>query len=260
MKKFLFFTIVALFMLQVSLAQDKTMYSKEIYISGRDTLLYRLLLPENFDSGKKYPVLIFLHGSGERGNDNEAQLMHGSKLFLEPEVRKDFPAIVIFPQCPENDFWANVKIDNGKTADRFGFQKGGQAGKAMNLLISLLGHFKSLKYADKNRFYVGGLSMGGMGTLELLRRKPKAFAAAFSICGGDNIENAKKYKRVPLWFFHGGKDNVVPPERSEAVVNELKRLNGEVKFTLYPDATHNSWDSAFAEPEFLPWLFSHRKK
>lgn len=239
------------------MAQDKSVYSKEVFIKGSDSLLYRLLLPENFDPAKKYPVLFFLHGAGERGNDNEAQLMHGSKFFLSEKVRKEYPSIVVFPQCPKNDFWANVQIKD--TGDRFGFQKGGDPGKSMKLLTGLLGHFRSLKYADKDKFYVGGLSMGGMGTLELLRRKPKAFAAAFAICGGDNIENAKKYKLVPLWFFHGGKDNVVPPEKSKVVVAELERLNAPVKLTIYPEANHNSWDSAFAEPDLLPWLFSHKK-
>lgn len=259
MKKFLSFAIVALFMLQLSLAQDKSMYSKEVYISGSDTLLYRLLLPENFDPAKRYPVLIFLHGAGERGNDNEAQLMHGSKLFLRTDVRRDFPAIVVFPQCPENDFWANVKFGDGKSGDRFGFQKGGEPGKAMQLLIGLLAHLKSQKYTEKGQFYVGGLSMGGMGTFEILRRKPKAFAAAFAICGGDEIGNVKKYKNVPLWIFHGGKDTTVPPAKSEAVVNELKRLNRPAKFTVYPEAGHNSWDQAFAEPDFLSWIFSHKR-
>jgi predicted peptidase len=101
--------------------------------------------------------------------------------------------------------------------------------------------------------------MGGMGTFEILRRKPKAFAAAFAICGGDHVENVKKYKNVPLWIFHGGKDTTVPLSKSEAVVNELKRLNRPAKFTVYPEAGHNSWDPAFAEPEFLSWIFSHKR-
>jgi poly(3-hydroxybutyrate) depolymerase len=137
MKRFLSSAIIALFMLQFSVAQDKSMFSKEIFTSGADTLLYRMLLPENFDAAKKYPVLMFLHGAGERGNDNEAQLMHGSKLFLRSDIRKDFPAIVVFPQCPKNDFWANVKFGDGKSGDRFGFQKGGEPGKAMQLLLGL---------------------------------------------------------------------------------------------------------------------------
>lgn len=257
MRQYFYYSIFALLMHTSLMAQDKSLYSKEVFIKGNDSLLYRLLLPENFDPAKKYPVLIFLHGAGERGNDNEAQLMHGGKLFLTEKVRKEYPSIVVFPQCPKNDFWANVQFRD--TGDRFGFQKGGDPGKSMELLTGLLGHFRSLKYADKDKFYVGGLSMGGMGTLELLRRKPKVFAAAFSICGGDNIENAKKYKRVPLWFFHGGKDNVVPMEKSKVVVAELERLHAPVKLTIYPEANHNSWDSAFAEPELLPWLFSHKK-
>ncbi len=259
MKKLLSIAIIALLMLQFSVAQDKIMFSKEIYTSGTDTLLYRMLLPENFDASKNYPVLMFLHGAGERGNDNEAQLIHGSKLFLRPDLRRDFPAIVVFPQCPKNEFWANIRLGDGKSGDRFNFQKGGEPNKSMQLLIGLQGHLKKLKYTDNSCFYVGGLSMGGMGTFEILRRKPKAFAAAFAICGGDDIGNLKKYKNVPLWIFHGGKDTTVPISKSEAVVNELKRLNRPAKFTVYPEAGHNSWDAAFAEPEFLSWIFSHKR-
>ena len=259
MKKKLSLIILAFFMLQVSFAQDKSLFTKEQFIKEGDTLNYRMLLPENFDPKKEYPVLFFLHGAGERGNDNEAQLMHGSKLFLKPELRKDFPAIVIFPQCPKNDFWANIKLGDAKTKERYSFQKGGIPEKAMNLLMGLLGKFKSEKFTDNDRFYVGGLSMGAMGTFELLRRKPKAFASAFAICGGDHIKNVKKYKKVPLWIFHGSKDTTVPILKSEIVVNELKRLNGNVEFSIYPEAGHNSWDAAFAEPDFLSWLFSFKK-
>jgi len=259
MKKLLSYIFISFLMLQYSASQDKSLFSKEIFTSGKDTLLYRMLLPENFDPEKKYPVLLFLHGSGERGNDNEAQLIHGSKLFLRSDIRRDFPAIVVFPQCPKGDLWANVKIGDGKSGDRFGFQKGGEPGKAMKLLLGLQSYLKSQKYSDKSRFYVGGLSMGGMGTFEILRRKPKGFAAAFAICGGDHIENVKKYKNVPLWIFHGGKDTAVPLSKSEAVVNELKRLNQQPKFTVYPEAGHNSWDPAFAEPEFISWIFSHKR-
>jgi predicted peptidase len=259
MKKLFLFVVVSFFMLQYSFAQDKSLFSKEIFTTGKDTLLYRMLLPENFDPEKKYPVLLFLHGSGERGNDNEAQLIHGSKLFLRSDIRRDFPAIVVFPQCPKGDLWSNVIIGDGKSGDRFGFQKGGPPSKAMKLLLGLQSYLKSQKYSDKSRFYVGGLSMGGMGTYEILRRKPKAFAAAFAICGGDDIRNVKKYKNVPLWIFHGGKDMAVPLSKSEAVVNELKRLNHQPKFTVYPEAGHNSWDPAFAEPEFISWIFSHKR-
>ncbi len=257
--KYLNLTIFAVLMYTSVMAQDKPEYSKEVFIKGTDSLLYRLLLPQNFDPAKKYPVLFVLHGAGERGKNNEAQLVHGGKLFQSERMRKDFPAIVVFPQCPSNDFWANVQFNNN-SAERFAFQKGGEPGKAMTLLIDLVEYFKDLKYTDNDRFYVGGLSMGGMGTLEILRRKPKVFAAAFAICGGDNVENVRKYKKVPLWFFHGEKDSVVPAEKSKVVVAELQRLNAaDVKLTLYPEVNHNSWDNAFADPELLTWLFSHRK-
>lgn len=257
MKKLL--TIALLLFVQLANAQDKTMFSKEQFIKGGDTLQYRMLLPENFDEKKQYPVLFFLHGAGERGTNNEAQLIHGSKLFLNPENRKNFPAIIIFPQCPQDDYWANVIIGDGKKLERFSFQKGGKPRKSMELLIALVAKIKSEKFSDKDRFYVGGLSMGAMGTYEILRRKPNVFASAFAICGGDHVENVKKYKHVPLWIFHGAKDSVVPIQKSEIVVNELKRLNSDVKFRIYPDANHNSWDPAFAEPDFLSWIFSYRK-
>ncbi len=257
MKKTSLFTLTLLIISHLSMAQNNS-YSKEAFVSGTDTLLYRLLLPENFNPAKKYPVLFFLHGAGERGNNNEAQLLHGGDLLQSARMRKDFPAIVVVPQCPAKDFWANVQIRS--TGERFGFQEGGEPGKAMGLLLNLIDNYREQKYADKDRFYIGGLSMGGMGTLEVLRRKPKVFAAAFSICGGDHVNNVKKYKKVPLWFFHGEKDTTVPSEKSKVVVAELQRLKAkDVMLTLYPEAGHNSWDATFAEPELLPWLFGHEK-
>jgi len=240
-------------------AQDLSKYKKENFIQGTDTLKYRILYPENFDATKKYPVVLFLHGRGESGNDNEKQLTHGSKMFLAESFRKDFPSIVIFPQCAENSYWSNVDIEVASGKRFFTFQKGGKPTKSMSLVLNLMDKVEHETYTDKNKFYVGGLSMGGMGTFEMLRRKSKTFAAAFAICGGDNVANAKRYKNVPLWIFHGGLDDVVNPQLSYNVFRELRKLGHEPKFTIYPKANHNSWDSAFAEPTLLPWLFSHEK-
>jgi len=248
-----------LFTLQ-TMAQDFKKYDKGSFIDGKDTISYRILFPEHFDPKQKYPVLFFLHGSGERGNDNEKQLTHGGKLFLRKDIREQYPAIIIFPQCSEDSFWANVQFSSDSTGKRiFDYQKKGKPTKAMKALLGMVDNILDKPYIDHQQVYVGGLSMGGMGTLELLRRKPKTFAAAFSICGGDNIANVEKYKHIPLWIFHGGKDDVVPPAGSTAIANQLKIIGKEVKFTLYPDANHNSWDSTFAEPKLLPWLFSHKK-
>ena len=241
-------------------AQQFNKYEKGLYVNKNDSLNYRILMPENFDPNKKYPVVIFLHGSGERGSDNQAQLTHGGNLFLKPEVRKKFPAIVIFPQCPKNISWANVarKPDlQGKS--KIEFQKGGKPTPPMGALLGMINDLLKKPYVEKRQMYIGGLSMGGMGTYEVLRRKPKIFAAAFAICGGDNIANVRKYKKVPLWIFHGGKDDVVSFKYSKAIADQLKIIGKEVKYTLYQDAGHNSWDPAFAEPQLLPWLFSHQK-
>ncbi|MEJ5964359.1 dienelactone hydrolase family protein [Pedobacter immunditicola] len=241
-------------------AQISTDYKEARYINGKDSISYRILMPENFNPAKKYPVIFFLHGSGERGDDNQKQLIHGGNLFTKPEIRDKFEAIVIFPQCPQNDFWSNVEIKGGQTGkNRFNFQKGGKPTAAMRALMGMINEQIDEPYVDKKQVYVGGLSMGGMGTFEILRRKRKTFAAAFTICGGDNIANVKKYKNVPLWIFHGGKDDVVSFELSKDIADHLKIIGKEVKYTLYEDANHNSWDSAFAEPQLLPWLFSHQK-
>lgn len=241
-------------------AQNLSDYKEARYVNGKDSINYRILLPENFNPERKYPIVFFLHGSGERGADNQKQLIHGGNLFLKPEVRNQFEAIVIFPQCPQDDRWSNVKINAGETGKkRFNFQKGGKPTAAMHALMGMIEEQLDEPYVDKKQVYVGGLSMGGMGTFELLRRKRKTFAAAFTICGGDNVANVKKYKNVPLWIFHGGKDDVVSSELSKDIADQLKIIGKEVKYTLYADANHNSWDSAFAEPQLLPWLFSHHK-
>lgn len=240
-------------------AQDFSAFKKETFVSGSDTLKFRILFPENYDATKKYPVVLFLHGRGESGNDNQKQLTHGAKMFLADGFRKKHAAIVVFPQCAESSYWANVEIDTINDKRFFNFQKGGKATKSMDLVLKWSDQFFKQPFVDKTRIYVGGLSMGGMGTFEILRRKPKTFAAAFAICGGDNIANTKKYENVPLWIFHGGMDDVVNPQLSYSIYKTLKNAGHEPKFTVYPKANHNSWDATFAEPGLLDWVFEHQK-
>jgi predicted peptidase len=240
---------------------DFTLYKKMFLADGTDTLPYRLLLPENYDSSKQYPLIVVLHGAGERGKDNEVQLKHGGALFLKDSVRKSFPARTIFPQCSFFSFWSNVKFDFDMAAKKpkFLFQADGDPSVAMRLAIELVN--KTLKDypIKKDQVYVGGLSMGGMGTFEIVRRMPNTFAAAFPICGGANPSTAKELTQPSWWIFHGEKDPVVPVKFSEEMAEALKRAGAkEVRLSLYPDALHNSWDNAFAEPDFLPWLFSKK--
>jgi predicted peptidase len=241
-------------------AQDLTQYLSRNYIKGKDSINYRILFPEDFDPSQKYPIVFMLHGSGERGDDNNKQLVHGGDLFLKNDNRKQFPSIVVFPQCPSDDFWSNTNFGSDSSGKRtITFIKGGKPTKIMHALMGMIKEVLKEPYINKSQVYVGGLSMGGMGTLELLRRKPKVFAAAISICGGDNIANVKKYRKVPVWIFHGLKDDVVNPDFSKIIANHLKIIGKEVKLTTYPEAGHNSWDLAFAEPQLLPWLYSHSR-
>lgn len=242
-------------------AQTLSAFDRGSFIIKTDTLPYRILFPKNFNPAQKYPLIIVLHGAGERGNDNEAQLKYGPKLFLNDTIRQNYPAIVVFPQCPKDDYWANVKISQSLTGKRvFNFQEGGKPNCAMTLLLGMVDQMLDKPFISKKQVYIGGLSMGGMGTLEMLRRKPNTFAAAFAICGGDNTNNVPKYARkTPLWIFHGLKDSVVPFDHSQVVVDALKAAGADPKFTIYPNDDHNSWDDAFAEPQLMPWLFSHSK-
>lgn len=239
-------------------AQHEDLYLKEQFVSGTDTLNYRVLMPKNIEFSNQFPVVLFLHGAGERGGDNSKQLSHGSELFYK--MRDSFPAIVIFPQCPQDEYWANAAIDRSTKPITLNFPMNSTPTKAMNLTMELLDDLLDKPYVDKNQIYVGGLSMGGMGTFEILSRKPEIFAAAFAICGAGNPEATEVYaKTIPMWIFHGANDDVVDPQQSVSMVSGILKYGGKPNFSLFAKDNHNSWDSAFAEPELIPWLFSNSK-
>lgn len=243
--------------------QDTSIYLKKLFIRGSDTLPYRLLLPRDYDSSEKYPIVLFLHGAGERGNDNVKQLTHGSRIFLQGPIRRRSPAIVVFPQCPEDSYWSNVNINRDeKTGKRtFNFQPDGPPTKAMDLLLDLEKELLTTMPVDSSRIYVMGLSMGGMGTFEIVRRMPNTFAAAIPICGGADTSTARAIRKTAFWVFHGANDDVVPVKHSQDMVAALQSFfnSAPMQFTVYSNTGHNSWDQAFAEPDLLRWLFAQRR-
>ena len=252
--------VILVFYTTFSFGQKKNGYESKLFVSHLDTLKYQVLMPKNFDATKQYPVVLFLHGAGERGNDNEMQLVHGSKLFASAENQNSFPAIVVFPQCPKNDYWASVKIDRTSKPITLEFPLDAEPTKPMELVIDLMVDLISKPYVNKHKVYVGGMSMGGMGTFEILQRKPEMFAAAIAICGAGNPDTVKTYaKSTPLWVFHGAKDDVINPQESINMVSGILKYGGKPNFTLYAQDNHNSWDSAFAEHDLLAWLFSNIK-
>jgi len=237
------------------------MYQTAIHKNGTDTLQYRIMYPKDFSQSQQYPVVLFLHGAGERGNDNEKQLVHGSSLFSKDTVREKFPAVVIFPQCPQEDYWSNVEIDRNKQPLELKFQYSKGPTKALGLIMALMDSIAAEPFVKKDQIYVMGLSMGGMGTFELLYRKPDMFAAAVPICGGGDTQAAKAYAdKVPLWIFHGAQDNVVAPRFSLDIATKIIEYGGHPNLTIYSGADHNSWDPAFKEPGLLEWLFSNKLK
>ncbi|GAC1440875.1 MAG: dienelactone hydrolase family protein [Sediminibacterium sp.] len=258
MKKIIAVTCLLLVIQQLS-AQDLTLYKKKIFLSGNDTLRYRILYPQRYKPGKAYPLIVFLHGSGERGRDNEAQLMHGGALFVKDVIRKNFPAIVIFPQCPSDSAWSYFERGSGNHRVVFSEEN---VPTPQRLVKRLMDSLLENHLVNSKRIYLGGLSLGGFGTYDLLLRYPGYFAAAFPICGASDVPMMVQHaKQVPLWIFHGALDNVVSPESDRELYKALMTSGAkDVTYTEYPQAGHNSWDSAFAERKLLPWLFSVKKK
>lgn len=240
-------------------AQDYSLFERQLFVLNEDTLSCRILTPLNYQSGKKYPLIIFLHGAGERGSDNESQLKWGADLFLDTLNRAKYPAIVVFPQCPSNDKWAEYSKSSSTDSTGYNYTSDAPIRKSLNLVSSFIDTLLSSGQIDVQRVYLGGLSMGGFGTYELLWRKPNTFAAAIPICGAGNPIKLKNVrKNLPIWIFHGEIDNVIPVANSRLIYDLMKNNNPKVKYTEYPNVGHDSWKNAFEEPDLLPWLFAQK--
>ena len=181
-------------------------FEAKTYVNDdNDTLLYRMLEPQNKCFLKKYPLAVFLHGAGERGQDNERQLIWGAGTFIKEENRKDYPCFVIAPQCPEEKRWVDVNWDLMKHV------MPEKPSENMALVMELIDQVIDKYPINKRRIYVTGLSMGGYGTWDLISRWPDKFAAAAPICGGGDENQASKLINMPIWVFHGSDDRTVPP-------------------------------------------------
>jgi predicted peptidase len=213
--------------------QSKQMLNKKITkVVDCNYLLY---LPADYGKSKdKWPLIMFLHGAGERGKNVEAVKKHGPpKMIAEG---KSFDFIIVSPQCP-NDLWWPEQTE---------------------VLMALLDEIEAKYRVDTDRVYLTGLSMGGFGTWTLAEKFPKRFAAIAPICGGSEQYAANRLKKVPVWAFHGEKDNVVPLARSQTMVTAIKNAGGDAKLTVYPEAGHDSWTETYNNPELYEWFLSHK--
>jgi len=199
------------------------------------TTQYLLSLPEGYGMvDQKWPLVLFLHGAGERGSDLELVKSHGPPKLIA--AGKKFPFIMVAPQCPAGQYWSE------------------------DVLVPLLDRIEDRYAVDKSRVYVTGLSRGGYGTWGLALRNPDRFAAIVPICGGGDESLICSIKNLPVWAFHGAKDPVVPLRESQEMVDALKACGGNVKLTVYPEAGHDSWTETYNNPESYTWMLGHCRK
>lgn len=231
----------------------RTAFEAKVLEKGERKLPYRIA---TLGEGEKLPLVVFLHGAGERGDDNEAQLKHGMKDMVG-WCRKEKEACRIFaPQCAGDGWWSNLE---GNFRGKEPLTLKAEPGWCMAMVFEVIDELVKEGKADPDRIYITGLSMGGFGTLDAISRRPEFFAVAMPICGGGDPKQAVKYKDVPLWVFHGGKDKTVPTALSEAIVAAVKEAGGDPQFRVYPEAGHDSWSATYSDPKVLKWLFAQKK-
>ncbi len=197
------------------------------------TMKYLIYLPKDYDQKDSWPLMLFLHGAGERGDNLNRVKQHGPPKLID--AGKQFPFILVSPQCPTGQSWEPFK------------------------LTALLDEITEKYKVDQDRIYLTGLSMGGFGTWALAAHTPNRFAAIVPICGGGDPSRVRRIVRIPTWVFHGGKDPTVPIENSKKMVEALKKAGGDPKFTIYPDAGHDSWTQAYNTPELYEWLLAQKR-
>ena len=219
----------------VAIAEDAKPRQKKATLNApvNVELDYLLYLPKDYDSQESWPLVLFLHGAGERGDNLDQVKKHGPPKLVERG--EDLPFIVVSPQCPAGRWWEPIE------------------------LIALLDEIEKEYKVDSNRVCLTGLSMGGFGTWRLASYAPERFAAIAPICGGGERFSARQLTKMPIWAFHGGKDSVVPLDRSEAMVEAVKQYGGEAKLTVYPEAGHDSWTATYDNPELYKWLLEHKR-
>jgi len=196
-------------------------------------LKYLVYLPKDYDAKAAWPLVLFLHGAGERGDDLEKVKFHGPPKLAA--AGKEFPFVLVSPQCPKDMWWEPIE------------------------LVALLDEVGKKYKIDSDRVYATGLSMGGFGSWRLASYAPDRLAAIAPVCGGSETYFAKRFKHLPVWAFHGAKDKAVPLERSQAMIDALTKEGAEPKFTIYPDAAHDSWTATYDDPALYEWLLAQKR-
>lgn len=240
---------------------DNTFYEENstayIYTNDEDLKMpYRLFLPPNYDTQKEYPILIYIHGAGSRGDDNLKQLRSWVAGWMDEKVQTEHPCIILMPQCPVKQKWVNVPWKNGSYVF-----KDTPISKPMKLVKEVVDKVINENAVDRNRIYVMGCSMGGYGTWNFVMHYPELIAAAVPICGAGDPSMAKEIKHLPIWAFHGDKDPTVPLSGSTDMLKALTSFkDNKTRLTIYKGVGHNSYEMAWKDTELIEWVFSQQKK
>lgn len=230
-------------------------YAREEFVSSENVKLpYRIMAPEDIKENTKYPLVVFLHGAGERGDDNEKQLLHGGSVFSNPVNAEKYPAFVVFPQCKEKFWTENIN-------ERM-FMPGAPTpnlSKTEASVMELVNNIIANNPIDTQRIYIVGISMGGVAAYDLACRYPQKFAAAVPICGAVNPERLPEATEVSFMIFQGEDDEQVPSICGRQAYKALNSAGANVEYVEFSGIGHDCWDSAFNYYNFLPWLFSQSK-
>jgi len=248
-------TLIILLTTFSQISAQRQYFEKNSFNTGGHQLPYRIAFPEDYnaDDTTEYPIILFLHGAGERGDDNEIQLTHVDVVFGSDDFRTNYPCFVLIPQCPVGKKW--VEVDWGLMSHTMPQTMSISLKLTMALLLRTMHQYN----IDTNRVYVTGLSMGGYGTWDIIARFPKIFAAAIPICGGGDENTAPQIANIPIWAFHGGRDRVVPVSRTQNMIDAILAQGGSPKYTEFPDLGHLSWNAAYTTDGLWEWLFSNSK-
>jgi predicted peptidase len=232
-------------------------FESHLFVAGGDTLRYRLLVPA-IEAGERVPIILFLHGAGERGRDNESQLKWGGAFFLDHCSAGPYKAIVLAPQCPPDALWGNVSYKH--TPKGIANLKWGKGlTRPMQLVLELAEYIGQNYPVDPSRRYLSGLSMGAMGAYDAMASRPTYWAAAFTICGMANPAHTAALASTPLRIYHGADDDVIPVSHSRDLAALLTQLGADAGYLEFPATGHDSWHGAFGDPLLLPWLFSYSR-
>lgn len=231
---------------------DKIAPGHEKSVDGM-RLPYRLFTPRDYDASKSYPLVLLLHGAGERGSDNVQQVKYGFSTFTLERNQGRQPMFVVAPQCPANTQWVNTPWEDGAYS-----VAQTPISAPMKVVVGILDELEKNYSIDAKRIYVTGLSMGGFGTWDLISRFPDRFAAAVPICGGGDPSKAAALKTMPIWTFHGDEDDVVPHAGTLVTAQAIHDEGGVVKFTTFAGARHAIWDGVFRTQAVVDWMLAQR--